>query len=736
MENVTNTQQEKEELIDLRAYLNAILKYKWRIALFASMVTAIAILIVLTIPSEYIARATILIESKQAKAVSIEEVYGFDTESKEYYQTQVEILKSENIAEQVIDRLDLVSHPEFDPNYQDESQFSVDIDFFDLFPVLKGFKSTPKAISDDEKRYKDKRLVLRKFQQNLSITPVRKTQLVHISFTSRDPKLAAKIANAIGQVFIESNLEAKLKVANQASSWLNTRMGELKEQLKTSEQKLQQFLESEGLVDVQGVEGLASQELAELTSQLNRARDRRVATETLYSVANSHKTANGGINYSALASVPEISNHPTIQDVKLAEVDAERKVSELSKRYGSKHPKLKSATAELESVRRKLELELKQLLAGINSELSAARRAERSIRAELDGRKREFQTLSVKNAKYNELKREVESNQQLYDMFLSRQKETTASSDFNSTVARFTDEAQAPLQPSKPNRKLLVIFAFVASLGFGCVIALIRDAMNDTFTNEKQVQRDLSLNVLGAVPLIKGKNKLNINSYFNTDCRELSEAIRSVRTGYLLANTNRNSKVVMVTSSIPEEGKTTTSINIAFSLAQMEKTLLIDCDLRKPAIASRFGIKNSHPGVSNLLTQTHDLNDCIYKDETSGLHVLTSGIIPTNPLELLSSSRFQEVLELLKGQYERIVIDTPPCLAVSDALMLSQFSDSAILVVNANQTRTGVVKSVTGKLVQQGVRLDGVVLNKLNVKVASKYEGYHSYHSYYGTEAS
>ncbi|MGL5108184.1 MAG: exopolysaccharide regulatory tyrosine autokinase VpsO [Vibrio ordalii] len=721
-----------DEVIDVRQYVHVLLNYKWRILLFSTMVTAIAVLIALSIPSQYTARASLIIESKQAKAVSIEDIYGLDTKSQEYYLTQIEILKSDRVAEEVIKRLNLASHPEFDPTVENNQKTGFKFDVLEWFPVLKSFKKEPAEISQEDQSYRTSRLVLAKFKRGLEVSPIRKTQLVNIFYTSKDPKLSAQIANEIGNVFMDSHIEDKLQVELKANSWLNNRMGDLREQLKKSEAQLQTFLKSEGLVDIQGVESLASQELEELTSQLNKTRDRRVAAETLYLVAQTYSRQDGDL--SALASIPEISNHPTIRDVKLAEVQAEKKVSELSKRYGDKHPKLKSAQAELASVKRNLNAELKQLLNGINNELQAAKQAESSLHRELEKRKSEFQSLSVKNARYSELKREVQTNRELFDLFLSRQKETSASSDFNATIARFTDFANPPLAPSKPNRKLIVLLAFVASFGLACVVAFIADAVNDTFLDVKQVEKQLSLSLLGIVPAIKTRGPLTLKTYFDSKHRELTEAIRTVRTSYLLANTNKDHHVVMVTSSLPEEGKTTSSINLAFSLAQMEKTLLIDCDLRKPSVAHRFGISGSQPGMSNLLIGTHTTEECLYTDEESGLDVLTAGVVTDNPLELISSPKFASLLEELKTRYSRIVIDTPPCLAVSDAFMLSQYVDSTILVINAPHTRTKVARDVVGRLTQQGARIDGVILNKLNTKKASNYSGYHQYQSYYGPE--
>ncbi|KQA18142.1 exopolysaccharide regulatory tyrosine autokinase VpsO [Vibrio metoecus] len=730
---MTGKQFTQEEVIDIRQYFNVLLNYKWRILLFSIMVTAITLLFVLSMRSEYTARATILIESTQAKAVSIEEVYGLDTKSQEYYLTQIEILKSDTIAQEVVDRLDLASDPEFDLNPESEQSPSLKERLLEWMPFLQGFKQQDVVVDPELEAYRQSQIILEKFKRGMEISPIRKTQLVNIYYTASDPKLAAKIANEIARVYMDSHLEAKLEVELKANTWLNTRMEELRTQLRESEAKLQAFLQSEGLVDVQGVEGLATQELEELTSQMNKARDRRVAAETLYQVANSYSKNDSDLT--ALSSIPEISNHPTIRDLKVAEVDAERKVSEFSKRYGPKHPKLKSATAQLDAVRKNLRSELKQLLNGINNELQAAKQSERSLQTEFTQRKSEFQTLTVKNAKYSELKREVQTNRELFDLFLARQKETSASGDFNTTIARFTDQASAPLVPSKPNKKLIVMLAFVVSFGFACVVAFIADAMSDTFADIKQVEKQLALSLLGVVPAVRKRNgKLDAKAYFDSELRELTEAVRTIRTSYLLAHVNQEQHIVMLTSCLPGEGKTTSSINLALSLAQMEKTLLIDCDLRKPAIAHRFAISGSQPGVTNLLTGTQSFEDCVYHDEQSGLDVLTAGVYSSNPLELLSSTKFSDLLANLRGQYQRIVVDTPPCLAVSDSFMLAQHVDSVILVIDANHTRTQVVREVVGKLTQQGSRIDGVVLNRLNGKKASRYSGYYHYQAYYGED--
>ena len=230
-----------------------LLNYKWRIIIFSILVTALAILVVLSLPSKYTARATLLIESKQANIISIEEFYGLDTKSQEYYLTQIEILKSDRVSEEVIRRLNLTSHPEFDPRAQEESNVSLKDRLMEWFPVLQAFRKSLPNEELEQSDYARNKLVLYKFKRGLAINPIRKTQLVQVSYTSRDPELSAQIANEIGRVFMDSNIEAKIEVTQQASSWLNERIGDLREKLRQSEAQLQAFLQQEGLVDIQGL---------------------------------------------------------------------------------------------------------------------------------------------------------------------------------------------------------------------------------------------------------------------------------------------------------------------------------------------------------------------------------------------------------------------------------------------------------------------------------------------------
>ncbi|MBW4966832.1 polysaccharide biosynthesis tyrosine autokinase [Pseudoalteromonas sp. CR1] len=722
--NQIHENPQSEEVIDLSAYLNVIKRNKWRILSFALVVTLLTIMVTLTLIPRYTATATLLIEAEQSKAVSFDEVYGLDSSKKEYYLTQFEVIKSDSIAREVITKLDLKAHTDFipKPSFIGEATGFIK----GLFPFLN--KAEKLQLTEQEQQDLQMLGLLEAFKSRLTVSPIRKTQLVKVSFESSDPKLAALVANTVGEVYIESQMRAKMGITQQASSWLNTRLFQLRVQLDDSEEKLQAYREAQKLVDIEGIAGLVTQELEQTSQQLVTARTEKNNLQSINRVISEY----GNNNLELLGSMPEITSHKVVQDVKREVILVERKVSELSEVYGPKHPKIISAKAELATVKSNLNKQIKGLITGIEKELNRITRTVSALEADLVKIRAEYQEITRKETAYNQLKREVETNRNIFNTFLSRSRETEVTSDFSSAAARFTDRAYAPKDPSKPNKKLIVVLAFVASFGFAVIMSFVFDALNDTVKNKNDVESKLAQRMLGILPFVKTpKNStFGIHAYFDEHYRRFAESVRTFRTSLLLTQLDREHKVIAVTSSSPGEGKTTTSTNLAMSLAQMGKVLLIDADLRKPSIAKRFDIPVFHPGLSNLIVGTEQLSECTHIDEQSGVTIMPSGQIPGNPLELLSSNRFNELLVSLKDTYDHIIIDTPPTQAVSDALVISQNTDSVIYVVKADLTRIKPIKAGIERLFESKAHIAGVVVNQVDI-TKSKEEHNYGYYDYY-----
>ena len=717
--------QSIEEIIDLYHYFSVFKKYFWRIASLAIVVALLTAVIALNITPVYRSTAVLLIESQQNKAVSFAEVYGLDSNRKEYYLTQFEILKSRTIAQKVIEKLNLKDHPDFIGKPSAVRTFIKDVK--QSLPFIP--KNKAAALSLVEQEQKALQALVSAFTKRLTISPVRKTQLVHISFQSTDPALAALVANTVGEVYIEQHLIGKMGVTKEASGWLTTRLTDLRLRLDESEYKLQQYLESENLIDISGVLGLVSKELEQTSVQLVVARNEKNKLESIIRVIDEY----GRDNLEVLQSIPDITSHRAIQDIKRTLVTSELKLSDIAGVYGSKHPKLIAAKAELTSVQKNLSLQVQRLVTGVQKELNTSKRTVQALEVELTRIKKVYREITAKEYEYRKLSREVDTNRNIYDTFFSRAKETEVTSDFNAAVARFTDRAYKTTHPIKPNKPLLVILAFIATFGLGLVIAFVLDALNDTFKTASDIENKLSQRMLGLLPLValKKNTALMVHYFFEPDANKFSESVRTLRTSFVLTQLDKASKVVEITSTVPGEGKTTTATNLAFSLAQVEKTILIDADMRKPSICKRFKIPLYHPGLSNLITGTEQFVDCIYQDEKSGLTIMPCGQIPSNPLELLLSPKFAVILTHLKKSYDRIIIDTPPVQAVSDSLVIAQQSDAVIYVVKSDDTRIGAVQDGIGRLVNLNANIAGVVLNKVDIKKMASSENYHGYYNDY-----
>ncbi|MFB9217278.1 GumC family protein [Vibrio sinaloensis] len=730
----SETKQNHEEIIDIGKYF-LLLKQNWfRLAIFSGVVTILAILFVLSMTPKYIATATLLIESEQRKAVSIEQVVGIDSSKQEYYLTQFEILKSNRIAERVIKDLELKNIVEFNASLNTEpslkQQVILAIKSLPIFAAYSEKKEPTQEQIDESIR----QAVLKEFKDRLTISPIRKTQLVNISFESQDPKLAADVANAVGTAFVRENLESRLIATEEASSWITTRLEQLQQDLRLSETKLTDFLAKEKLVDSDGGEGvgiddIARNEIKTLSGRLTELTNLRIELESSYSTLKQAQN----LSSEAIIAIPFISQHPQVLTLTELKAESEKEISELAKRYGPRHEKMLAANSTLRSTNQQIQKVVRELVAGIDQERKSIISQERQVASELQKKKDDFQVLSVKKRQYEALKREVATNRDVLNVFLTRQKETSATGDFQSASARFTDKALVPQKPSAPKKKLIVAASALASLGFGVVIVFLLDALRNTIESVKNFEERFGLIPLGGIPLVKSKRfrKKDLDSSLFNDTDELnfSESIRSVRTALTLSNLGKDSKVQVITSSLPGEGKTTTSINLALAYAQMENTILVDCDLRKPAIAERFGYKKYHQGVTNHLLMGVELEQCFVKDEKSGLTLLPAGMLTPTPQEILSSEMFAELIKELESRFDRVIIDTPPTLAVADSLIVSRLVGSIAIVLKANSTRIASVKNTLARFIRHNIKIDGVIINQVSAK-GNKVE--YGYGGYYG----
>ena len=767
------------EALDLQHYIRILRKNKWPITAFTALVTALAVYYVITATPIYRATSTLLIESQKANIVSVEELYGIDNENQDYYQTQFELLKSRGLAQQVVDRLSLYDHPELNGRHLEVATVADPLADSEAGGEGEGFVASavgtvngllekvgigaPEAnsvgdqaasaegfsvdqidatLSPEEQRLVEENRregVVQNFMSRLTITPVRKTKLVKISYESADPVLAARVANAVGEQYITSYLDAKMELTSQASEWLSERLSSLKQTLDTSEQRLLKFKQENGLVDVDGSVGrLNEQELLLTTTELAEARRDLSDASDMYREVQGLRS-----NFDVLQTLPSIQADPLVRSVKIEQGQRQRELDELLNRYGNRHPKVVDARSRVDSLNGTLSGHIQRAVGAIEKDFQLARQRVASIEQTLAVGKQEIQSIGNKKFELDSLEREVSTNRDLYNTFFSRMSEAKSADGLESANARVSDPAITPRDPVKPRKQLIVALAALASLMFSMLMAFLYEQMDDTIKSTSDVEDKLKVKLLGIVPLLKG-GLFNRTQVLPLDPRTVheydkkgtfTEAVNTARTAVCINDGDRPTKVIMVTSSVPGEGKSTTSINLAYSLSKLEKVLLIDCDMRRPTIAKAINLDAKAEGLSNLIADPSSAKNCIRRRAMDTLDVLPSGQLPLQPLELLASNRFKKIIEQLSEHYDRIVLDCAPTQAVSDALVLSKVSDAVVYCVKSHDTSIDLVRRGLQRLEQVGAPVAGVLITQVDIDKIQSYGGdyyYQGYYDYYG----
>ncbi|GLX78128.1 chain-length determining protein [Thalassotalea insulae] len=699
-ENNKLQQTATSEEVVLKEVLSPLWDRRWKIILLTLLITLVVAVYASLLKSSYRASAILQIGShKPTNTLSIKDAFNESTASWEQIKTQYELLRSRKFAERVVTRLNLTAHPDFNSGKYQES--------------LMFWRN-----KSDDKETPSFNKVVEHFQRQLTISPIVDTELVKISFTSYDAELASRVANQIGQTYLQYQDEIHRASKESASQWLVDQLEELGKKLEASEQALQTFREQEGIVEVKGIAGLIESELTELTSSALKASK---AVDDL-KVTYQYIQKNRG-NNTQLAELQEINHNPSYIQLRRSEEQLERKIDELSQRYGPKHPKRTSAEAELSSLRQNIVKQVNEQIFAIEKAYFSSLEKVKAISTRLNETKTEYLRISRLNNKFSQLQREVETNKELYNNYLIRLKETDAMGNYKSNFyVRFIDKAITPKAPVAPNKRLMVLMSFVLSAVLLSLIIIVRELVMDTLNSRRKLDNFQEADILAVLPKFK-TTKSRCDNY-QTDNRFI-EAIRSLRTSLLLGQSKKPPQVIAITSSVPNEGKSTVALELARSFGEMEKVLLIEADMRHPTLYKTLKVDKFRPGLSNLLAKTHQINECIVRDKQVRLDILTSGITPANPLAFLSMKRFNMLIKVFSNFYDRIIIETPPVNAVSDAVIISRSVDSVLYVVHGTKTKREHITSGLRLLNQVDAPVSGVVVNQSenvdNEKYHNKY---------------
>lgn len=696
-----------------------IMRYKWGVLGLALLGLLIGIVQAFTATPIYKATSTLLVEPAQPKVVNIQSLEG-PTPLMLFYETQYEIIRSRAITETVVDRMRLASNDRFlglDAGAQGEGISSAWADWF------------PEHNADNDPDFR-RNSAIKILQENLSVRGGQKSQIVVIHYEDPDPKMAASIANGVSKAYTQYGLESRLATVKEATSWLSERLQNLRNQLEQSELSLQAFQTRESMVDSKNRRTILETKIANQASQLVKAQTERAEAEIRYNQVQDARAL--GRSYEVL--VPLLQSAPL--ERLLEEFGRlERKLSELSERYGGKHPKMIAARADRDEAERRLKLEINRSADGIRKVFEAATARETEAQRQIQQQQDEMQNVTGKGFQHAKLEREVETNRQLYDTFLARFKEIDSAGESEQTNVRVIDTANVPALPHKPNKKRILIVSLILGLFAGIALAFLRAHLDNTFKKGADIEEKLLLPVLSELAQLKpakGKALIPERYVLHEQRAAFSEAINHIRTGIKFSNLDAPLKSIAVTSSQPGEGKTTLASNLAISFAQLGKTLLLDADMRKPDIRRIMGWE-AGPGLSEWISGRAELDNVIRQDELCpDLHIMTTGAIPPNPLELLSSNTFRKHFNELVQQYDYVIIDTPPVMPVSDALVLGNLVDGVIVSVKFDVTSHPLAQEMVKRLRSNHIEPLGAVLSMVDMNKLKSYYGSHYYNSYYG----
>jgi polysaccharide biosynthesis transport protein len=725
----------------LGEYVRVLVKRKWTV--LACLVTIFSVVAIASLKMTpiYEARGSIAINKPDSGLVNFSNSPTFNVD---YYdptemETEVKILQSDLLALQIVKELGLDRRPEFGGK---------------TAPLPSSLDLAPDPLQADSGRTTS---LLASFRSNLKVALAPSTHIIEVHYRSPDKDLAANVVNTLMTTYTENNFKSRFDSTMQASDWLSKQLIDLQMKVETSQEKLVHYQKEHEILGIDDKQNITTAKLDELNKALTSAESERMDKESVYRLVQTGDTDTIASAASVLdAAGANSQSGGLLESLRSKEADLKIQAAELSTQFGPAYPKLAQINNQLKEIDAQLLAETRKVSGKIKGQYMAALQRENMLHDALEKQKQEANKLNESAIEYSLLKRDLDTNRQLYEGLLEKLKEAGVSAGLRSNNFRIVDVARVPTGPIEPNIPRNLSFAFMLGLTSGVGLAFLLEGLDNTVRTTEQAQLISGLPPLGMIPLgsrtaREGANakRLVIASSSKevveliTQVRpqsQMAESYRALRTSLLLSNLGAPPKVIMVTSALPQEGKTTTSINCAVVLAQKGiRVLLIDADLRRPSIHKTLGM-GPRSGLSNVLTGSATLENAITRSPIlPNLDVLPAGTPPPNPAELLASTNMRDVLLQLRGQYDHIVVDTPPTLSVTDAVVLSPRADAIVLVIRSGQTTKQALRRSRDILMQVNAKVSGVLLNAVDLSSPDYYYYYEyqgKYAGYYRDHAS
>jgi capsular exopolysaccharide synthesis family protein len=700
----------------IRAYWLILLKRRWTVLTVMAVLTATVAIVSFRMQPVYEATARVEVEADTPQIQSLNDLYRGEPGSSDdtFLQTQVDVLKSENLAWRTIQELGLGQQAEFAPG-----------------------GAAPASISPAMQTS-----LIGAFRGHLHVQLMRDSRMVEVTFDSTDPKLAARAANALVNNYTEYNFHQKYDATRQASGFMEQQLDELKAKVEKSQQAMVDYERQNLIVDIGDKQSVVEQRLSALSTDLTAAQNERFQKQSLYEAVTSNDSE------AALGTQDTL-----LQNLDAKYADLREEYVDAVGQYGPNFPKALRLKDQMNEVQSLMERERKRIVTRIHDDYQMALAQENMLATALAHEKEEVGKLNQLSIEHNLLKREFETNQQLYASLLQHLKDATVSAGLRATNIHLVDSALVPTYPVRPRVMYNIAISLLVGLVLGITLAIIEESLDTSIKSAEDLERVISAPTLSVVPLARSSSWLKIagdKSIAHEDAVEsivlkhptssLAEAYHILRTSILLSAAPRPPQAVLVTSAQPGEGKTCTAINLSIGLAQRGvSVVLVDADMRRPGIPRGLGISTNGAGLSTVLAGAHTLDESLRQFEpVPNLWVLPAGPEAPNPADLLSSPAMRELLEQLRGRFTHVVLDSAPLLLVTDATLLSGMVDGTVLVVESGvMARRGLVRA--HKILRSaGGKLLGAVLNKWDARSEGYYAYYGSYYrgyyrAYYGS---
>ncbi|HET9033541.1 MAG TPA: polysaccharide biosynthesis tyrosine autokinase [Dokdonella sp.] len=732
--SVDGSNQDSDDEIDLLAYWRMLVKRRWLIAGIVVVVVAIALVRTLLTPPTFRATVTMQIDTESVQVMQVQGITPMGGWDPDFNQTQYELLQSRSLAERVAEDLNLANSNIFEqltpPTWSQRlgELLNPDSRVKELPLGPKEPEAAGDTNADDGSSAPDKnaagdalkrlRWATGLVQGGISVDPIRDSHLVRVSYDSMLPAFSARVANAVADGFIASSMDRQFGASSYAKKYLEDQLAQLKSRLETSERSLVAFAQKENIVPSADGTSLVGQNLADLNASKAKAQEQRIRAEARWQEAS---------KVSGAALPADMLTDSILRTLQQQRAQLQGQYQQKLQTFKPEYPEMLSLKSQIDEVSKQIDNELKNIRASVKAEYDAAVSQETMLEAQLDSLRTQTLEADGRSIQYNILKRDVDTNRQLYNALLQRYKEVGMAGGAKPSNISIIDRAQVPMSRFAPNLSRNLMLGFLLGVMLGVMIALLLEYIDDSLKSPQDIENHLKLPVLGIIPKL---TKLTPREALNDPRSAFSESYRSVRTALQFSTDSGVPKVLLITSPAASEGKSTSALTLAQNFVQLGKrVLLIEGDLRNPSLAKVTGLIATD-GLSSLLSGAKTFDQAVTKSDNKNLDVILSGPLPPSPTELLAGSRLVSLLLIAAQKYDQIIIDGPPVLGIADAPILANAAGGTLMIIRSGTSKITSAQAAIKRLRVTRARLIGVLLTQYDAKASGygyEYEGYYAY---------